>query len=637
MISLTNDPIQELEKLCSSENHVLSSEELREQLEQIASTRQSSLACSHFLHELCRRSDITLEMAEIVLELVPHAAYLCTNKYHGRNVDMTDEELDAIQSCRTAKCELMSDRSYAIHVACANPDCPPEIICLLATSNSSALGHYCLIEGGCKPNADDEPVIGLPIHYYLAKSSNLDLYVVKYLVHANQSSLDECGASNPELFHPIHALMQNPNSKTNMEVIQYIVQVNPEVVKMKDIDSKLPIHMALENKKMSAKAIEFLLKTWPDSIFHRDLMYQFPLHKLCMTRREYNIEIFIDILKLLIETYPELLQTFSPIDGSYPIHLAARCQPSEFMKVLVDAYADSVKKLDGKSRLAFHIACEHGTVDTVRYLYNVAPESINASDNLGLGPIHFAAVHQNDPNVDVLKFLLAKDPVGASRAAELNGIRDDSVLYGTHDLQRYHGFLPLHYAADNRGSISAIRVLFDSYPDALNMEVKRLDPMTHRLRNPFSTYVSLSPRDLARKSHHEDAYKFFDETNMTLVSYRAFPRPLLCAIRGCLSLGEIKLFSMWFGNDQSICDGENNSPLHLACQYRRVDIVNFLLEQWPTNGLNQNCHGKYPFDVLMEASNFTDEDINAPEYVEATWRLLVANPQAFVNFVNSMD
>ena len=626
--------IQELESFCSSDNPELSSEELREKLELIASTQQSSLACSHFLHELCRRPNITLEMVETVFELIPYAAYLCTNKYHGRKVEIAGEELDEIQNCRLSKCELMSDRSYAIHMACANPYCPPDVICLLVRSNPSAVGHYCLLQGGCKPTENDEPVIGLPIHYYLSISSNLDVDVVKCLVDAYPSCLGECGASNPELYHPIHALMQNPKSKTNIEVIRHIVKMNPDVVKMKDGDSKLPIHMALENENMSAEAVEFLLKMWTDSIFHRDHAYHFPLHKLCVTRRECSAN-FINILKLLVDTYPELLRVCSPLDGSYPIHLAARCQSPDFIKVLVDAYSHSVKKLDGKLKLAFHIACEHGMLDTVKYLFDLAPESINANDKLGLGPIHFAAVHKNDPEVDVLKFLLTKDPEGASRAVELNITGDAVVPHINDSLQRYNGFLPLHYAADNGGSIAAMRVLFDFYPDALYIEVKRLNPTRHRVMNPSSAHISLSPRDLARRSHN-DAYKFFDELNMVLVSYRAFPSPLICAVRGSQSLGVIKLFATWFGNDKSMIDQENNSPLHLACQSRRVDIVNFLLKQWPTNGLSQNYHGKCPFDILVEAPNSTD-DHNSCEFVEATWRLLVASPQAFVNFVNSID
>jgi hypothetical protein len=137
--------------------------------------------------------------------------------------------------------------------------------------------------------------------------------------------LDESGALNPERYYPIHALLDNPNAEIIMEVLQYLTKEKPELIKMKDGDSKLPIHHALENECMPAETSKFILETWPDSIFHRDENYHFPLHKLLLHDRR-GINGFLGIFKLVVETYPELVHTPSLLDGSYPMHLCVRYQ-----------------------------------------------------------------------------------------------------------------------------------------------------------------------------------------------------------------------------------------------------------------------------------------------------------------------
>ena len=294
-------------------------------------------------------------MIELVIELCPFAAHFCTNRYHGRHVDPDDiiaiDHLYTGYTRNNPQHDLMSDRSYPIHMACANPYCPPAVIILLVKQHPAATGHYCLLREGCRPNRKHgdssfgimEHVVGLPIHYYFAKAPKLNLGVVKCLVEACPDCLGELGSSNQQNYHPIHALVEKRSTETSLYVLEYIIAVHPEVIKAKDSKSMLPIHLALENEYMPSHVVEFLIKTWSDSIFHRDNNYHFPIHKLLALPRDKS---FASVFMHLVEAYPEILHTPSPIDGSFPIHLAASCQSSEFVRVLVDACPTTTKRTD---------------------------------------------------------------------------------------------------------------------------------------------------------------------------------------------------------------------------------------------------------------------------------------------------
>jgi hypothetical protein len=318
-------------------------------------------------------------------------------------------------------------------------------------------------------------------------------------------------------------------------------------------------------------------------------------------------------LKLLVETYPEILHIPSPLDGAYPLHIAAGCQSISFVKVLTDAYPESVTKMDRKLRLPFHTACEHGTFDTVQYLYKLNPACTNATDYQELGPIHLASARKHDPGLEVLRFLVSNDKGGFSAKPVY---RDNAIVS--------HPDTPLHYASEHGESLDAIQYLFNVYPDAINIEVTRFNP---RIAQPSSYHVEfLTPIQLARQSGHTGTVEFFQSQMATLSMYRAQTSPLLSAVRDNAAVGIIKLLANECKNYKLVCDERNNTPLHHACILGRVDVMNYLLEKWPMHGNGQNDDAKFPIDLLFETSNCDDRD--SFEYVEGVWSLLVANPQS---------
>ena len=96
----------------------------------------------------------------------------------------------------------------------------------------------------------------------------------------------------------------------------------------------------------------------------------------------------------------------------------------------------------------------------MKLLYELYPESIFIANARGFLLIHEAAhgnVFEDDESCNIVGFLLKCDPGGASRAVSTES--GDSI---------YEGMLPSHVAC-SRGVSSSITLLFNDYPDAINI------------------------------------------------------------------------------------------------------------------------------------------------------------------------
>ena len=390
-VSTNMKSLKELEEYCSPSNGSLSLEGLREKLMQQPA---ASLSRSHFLHELCLHPNVTLKMVEMVLRLNPYTAYFCTNRYRSnRRAHYTIEDYDGKEISEGGHRPWSGedpDRSYPIHVACANSNCPGDVVRLLVKGNPSALKHFCLLEGGCHPNPECDFEDGLPIHYYLGRpsTSHVDVGTVKCLVEAYPGCLGEMYQQGPDSYHPIHVLAENETIAQNIDILRYLVNRNPGVLKMETSDEILPIHKALLNKHVTTEIVEFLIEAWPDSTFIMDNRQHLPIHKFCTEQREgESKEQELDILRILIAAYPESVRILDRHDGSCLLHHAVRYQSRDFVKILVDAYPESLQQRDTDLKLAFHYACVRGSAELVKYMYEMDPESINVRDyimDLGL-------------------------------------------------------------------------------------------------------------------------------------------------------------------------------------------------------------------------------------------------------------
>ena len=81
------------------------------------------------------------------------------------------------------------------------------------------------------------------------------------------------------------------------------------------------------------------------------------------------------------------------------------------------------------------------------------------------------------------------------------------------------------------------------------------------------------------------------------------------------------------GNDSCLdhLDIEGNSPLHYACRGGSYNTVKYLLGRNASSVSERNADGKLPIHLLCEAE-IDEVGEESTQYVEAIWLLLLANP-----------
>ena len=215
---------------------------------------------------------------------------------------------------------------------------------------------------------------------------------------------------------------------------------------------------------------------------------------------------------------------------------------------------------------------------------------------------------------------------------------------------RAQGKLPLHHACENGSSIKVVQLLFDQYPEAIKEAIVSA-PDYHPANAEIQSFL--------RK---QLTYVIQSKTKGTLFNKDENGRVLLHhALSGEASLGSVKL--MLQGNPTALHIADNNgvTPVHLACQFGTVDIVqylvpfvgclntldannnstlhyaclggtcdvvSYLVQKQSAFVSTRNSDGKIPFQLLTESG----ADSPSTAFVEAAWLLLIAHPETVLQW-----
>ena len=610
-----NEHVRIVEEYCASDN--ISLDGLRDKLNQI--TQPTALARSHFLHELCLNKNVTLDMVQLVLDNNPYASHCESNRYHE---DFANEDVDRYEE------DQNGDRSYPVHLAALNVHCPNTVVELLAKSYPSALSHLCYLDAELFDDYDNY-IEGTPVHYYLFRTSNLQLDTVKILVELCPVALKFTGAE--ESYFPIHSIIDNPNVGSHHDILQCLISTDPTILQCKDEFEQTPLHLICYSRHITVELVQVLVDGYQDATKESDYHGSLPIHQLCENPDAEETE-KQKILRILIDVYPESLHTTRNISQVLPIHIACRYQGPDFCKVLVDSYPDSLRMEDSTGFLPFHLACEKGSFETVKYLYEADREYINkSSTRSGFYPIHVAISNRSDYQYELTKFLLQCDPDCAAMKLPTGS--------------GYAGYLPLHLAVVRFASLEAVKLLFDAYPAAIYVkEASSRGGVTPvnliNVRNTTVDFLRRQEDDISRFSQNDIAFPLHlaVKSNVTLGVLKLLVEKLpqheqyddegkttlhLACEYG--KIGIVQYLIQRSNEDLSTPDSDGNYPLHLACRGGHCDVVNYLLEVNPVSVSTQNGDKKLPIELLIGS----DCDENSLVYTEAVWRLLVASPPTF--------
>ena len=580
---------------------------------------------SCFLHRACSNANVTVDIIECLLNKYPGSANILSSEYGSKR------------------------SSYPLHLACINDNCPSSIIELLVKENPLAASTQSLLNGQID-YSDGQATIyscywnkitnGLPLHMYLSRQTNIELDCVKLLVEAYPEALTTMNTNSTPYgagFTPINTLLvSNSNINDLYDVAQYMIESNSSSLQFSDSYERTPLHIACGNMSVTPKVLKPILRCWPQSARRQDSSRDLPLHILCKNGC-LDEAAAMGILKLLLDEYPESAHARG-FDDSLPIHLAATEQTPGFCKMLVDLQPDSVVVgTDLWGQLPIHRACGRGRLDTIEYLFQQYPGSIQVRDNHGFLPIHVAAQEKNKA---VILFLLRHDSDGASRAVSNHGRMAEA------------GCLPLHLASKrtSQDDLSAIRVLFDAYPEAICITDGRgLLPANLARKysgNPHSNVIFFLDSRLSEAQKATDGRAMTPDRDGcialhyagTLGAVKLLLKANPAAVRAINNKGQLPVHTVCefgtvgavrylvdsFEGCLNLCDARNDSPLHHACRGGDCDVVKYLLGKHVPSVSERNGDNKLPIHLLSE---YRGDNLDSANYVETLWLLLRAHPE----------
>jgi ankyrin repeat protein len=355
--------------------------------------------------------------------------------------------------------------------------------------------------------------------------------------------------------------------------------------------NRFPLAVALLwlNSHTSSEATDcadvalYLLECWPEAATKADLNGVFPIH---LVSPNWPIELVRRVVEA--SAGPKLLRRLRPSRGGneevrIPLHCAvAEGCGSETIRVMVEAFPESVRIADNKGQVALHHASGNGCdPDLVEYLLQQWPDAIYIADNNGMLPLHRACIRRR------------------GRKREAGILR---LVQAWSDALQYHdnrGRLPLHcfVASCSRG---CERCLPGSSLEQLQLERARSEVQWLMVRFLVDTYP-----ESVRAQDSEGSVPLHDAVRHQSVEV---PRLLLEewpeAVR------------------HANCDG--SLPIHgaAAAAVARVEMVQLLVHTWPDSVQHRDKTGSLPLHRVFDRQTQRYRDAN-PDNLLPTTRLLV--------------
>ncbi|RYH26009.1 ankyrin repeat domain-containing protein [archaeon] len=298
------------------------------------------------------------------------------------------------------------------------------------------------------------------------------------------------------------------SSRVSTEELETVINQCPNGLREKDVNGKLPLHIAAE-LNVSKDLIILLIGKYSHALMAADNNGMLPIHHLAKVCTELNV------YQEVVNHYPECFK-MKDQDGWLPIHHAARDnQEVLVIQYLVRLYAGGLCIRTLHSSLPLHCAAHNNTSSAaVKYLISQYPEALREPGKQGMLPLHYAA--RSNTSMEVICILtnaypaavLAKDSAGrlsvhyatrnsavgleivsffAEICPEVLQVSDNNGwlclhyaarFSSNHKLLQYltktcpravierdkEGWLPIHHAALGASSVQGIKALVDVHP-----------------------------------------------------------------------------------------------------------------------------------------------------------------------------
>ncbi len=288
----------------------------------------------------------------------------------------------------------------------------------------------------------------LPLHIALG-NKNVTLGMVQLLIDAFPESIrreDNDGRM------PLHLLcaIKNLDDDFAVETLKLLIEGCPGSVRHVVFGDALPIHFAAEIQ--SPEFCRLLIEAYPGSEQLAAEYGYLPFHLACRHNG-------VATAKYLYQLYPESINV-TDNNGRSPIHYAItglkdRSNPKEVIEVVRFLQSCNPDALSSTGKTPLHIVCFNNnvTLRIVKLLIDAFPDSVRHRENMGRMPLHYLCGNNNlddkEDGLKILKLLIETCPESVRHAAE-------------------GGTLPIHFAAA-WNSPEFCRILIEAYPGSERM------------------------------------------------------------------------------------------------------------------------------------------------------------------------
>ena len=366
----------------------------------------------------------------------------------------------------------------------------------------------------------------------------------------------------------------------------------------------------------------------------------------------------VEELEGILAANPDLVHETDD-DHMVLLHYAAQLRSIEFCKLLIGQNGENLRVAELSGMLPFHISCVFNNTKTVKYLFQLYPESIDIADSQGDYPIHCLLSFRRKI-LQLTQFLLDHDQIDVDKywKIEKTNVSEIAQFLLYHDRGAVMkpnnlGFLPLHLACMKFKGLGIVKPVFNAYPEAI-YEGTGTEWMGGsilnfvRQRDYSGDIVSFfeSQLDLVHQSK--------EETSQDEIGQLPIHRHLS---HENVSLGTVKLMAKANPLSLITVDGQGRIPLHVAITHKKIDVVKHLIEakeqslkisgysgnfalhraclsgkcdiinciiEKTTHGASvRNWDGKLPIQLLLYDADCNRDSL---EYMGVVHRLLIAYP-----------
>ncbi|TMW62972.1 hypothetical protein Poli38472_005590 [Pythium oligandrum] len=349
-------------------------------------------------------------------------------------------------------------------------------------------------------NADEQ----LPLHLVCAlMPAYFYIDLMEMMVQRNPESpanIDKSGQT------PLHELCQN--TSVTSQALAVLLRVLPAAAAMRDKSSNLALHYLCMNPTCDLEMLRALEQ--PDTYHMKNADRRTPLHCLAMARKPIRPSLFLHLL----QCGPEAA-TVIDHEGRAVLHWICEAEGRllDILPALLASSTDIPSHADKHRDLPLHLLCQNKSIDcmALKRLLQAYPEAVHQKTETDLTPLHLLCANES-VSVDLLSGLLAYDKeqralslVDEFGATPLHLLCMNEAL--TASLLRtlmlsctdasfgqdVHGRSPLHYICMNRAITSELVWLFLERAHDLVREIDSggKTPLHHLCGNHGVTAVTL--------------------------------------------------------------------------------------------------------------------------------------------------